>query len=46
MRSKWLLLSTIAILFLTTVLSGAGVLASPLSDLKQEKKKQSRRKMN
>ncbi|MEK5040780.1 murein hydrolase activator EnvC family protein [Sporosarcina sp. FSL K6-3457] len=44
MRSKWLLLSTIAILFLTTVLSGAGVLASPLSDLKQEKKEAEQKK--
>ena len=44
MRSKWLFVNIIAILFLTTVLSGAGVLASPLSDLKQEQKEAEKKK--
>ncbi|WP_318615767.1 murein hydrolase activator EnvC family protein [Sporosarcina sp. YIM B06819] len=44
MRTKWLLSSTIAILFLSTILGGAGVLASPLSDLKQEQKEAGQKK--
>lgn len=37
-RYKKLLSGTIAIVFLSTIISGAGVLASPLDDLKKEQK--------
>lgn len=44
MRTKWLLSSTIIILLLSTILGGVGVLASPLSDLKKEKKETEQKK--
>ncbi|WP_342510060.1 peptidoglycan DD-metalloendopeptidase family protein [Sporosarcina sp. FSL K6-2383] len=44
MRTKWLISNSIVILLLSTVLGGAAVLASPLSDLKQEKKEAEQKK--
>ncbi|WP_212391129.1 murein hydrolase activator EnvC family protein [Sporosarcina beigongshangi] len=44
MRTKWLISNSIVILLLSTMLGGAAVLASPLSDLKQEKKEAEQKK--